>query len=249
MSLDLAPALSIVIPAYNEETRLSGSLGEVADFMAAWPGGAETIIVDDGSRDSTSSIACDFAARRPGVTVLVNKTNRGKGFSIRRGVLEARGENVLLSDADLSTPLGDAHVLLKRLRALGGGIVIGSRGLDSSNVEIRQNVVREGMGRIFNILVRAITNLPYRDTQCGFKLMTLSLTKPIFQKARVDGFSYDVELLYVARRHGIPIDEVPVTWRNSPGSKVGMVSAPILMLRDIIRVVRWERQGLYDADG
>lgn len=248
MSPEPAPALSIVIPAFNEEARLSASFGEVAEFMASWPGGAETILVDDGSRDRTSAIACDFASARTGVTVLVNKTNRGKGYSIRRGVLEARGESVLLTDADLSTPLSEAYRLMKRLRALGGGIVIGSRGLSDSNIVVHQNPMRESMGRVFNLLVRTITNLPFKDTQCGFKLMTLSLAKPIFSKARIDGFSYDVELLYVARRHGIPIDEVAVTWRNSPGSKVGMVSAPIKMLRDVVRVVQWERQGVYDQE-
>jgi dolichyl-phosphate beta-glucosyltransferase len=242
------PALSIVIPAYNEEQRLAGSLEEVSRFMGSWPGGAETIIVDDGSLDRTAAIACDFAARRPGVRVLVNQRNRGKGYSIRRGFLEARGETVLLSDADLSTPLGEAAKLIQRLEALGGGIVIGSRGLESSNVEVRQNPIREGMGRIFNILVRAITKLPYKDTQCGFKVITMAIGKKIFERARVDGFSYDVELLYVAHQRGIPIDEVPVTWRNAPGSKVGMISAPILMLRDVARVVRWHREGWYDAE-
>lgn len=249
MSPDAPPALSIVIPAYNEEVRLSASLGAIAAFAGSWPGGAETIIVDDGSRDQTSSIACDYASRNPGVTVLVNKANRGKGFSVRRGFLEASGQIVLLSDADLSTPLGEAPELIARLESMGGGIVIGSRGLENSNVEVHQNPIREGMGRVFNLLVRAITNLPFHDTQCGFKVMTRSLAKPIMERAKIDGFAYDVELLYVARQMGVPIDEVPVTWRNAPGSKVGLVSAPILMLRDTIRIVRWHRQGLYDTDG
>ena len=159
-----------------------------------------------------------------------------------------RAKIVLLSDADLSTPLSETHKLLEKLKLLGGGIVIGSRALLDSQVEKRQNPMREGMGRVFNILVKTITNLPFHDTQCGFKLITRSLVRPIFEKARVDGFAYDVELLYVARKHGVPIQEVPVIWRNAEGSKVGMISAPILMLRDVIRVVRWQRQGLYDTE-
>lgn len=248
MSPEPPPALSIVIPAYNEELRLSASLDEIAAFAGAFPGGAETIIVDDGSLDATSTTACDFAATHSRVKVLVNDRNRGKGYSVRRGFMEARGEMVLLTDADLSTPLGESTKLIQRLRSLGGGIVIGSRGLESSKVEIRQNPIREGMGRTFNVLVRTITKLPYKDTQCGFKIMTRVLAKPIFERARIDGFAYDVELLYVARKMGVPIDEIPVIWRNAPGSKVGILSAPLLMLRDVARIVRWYRQGVYDTD-
>jgi len=242
-----APALTLVIPAYNEEVRLAGSLDAVTDFASTFPGGAEVIIVDDGSKDRTASIACEYAGRQPGVKVLVNDRNRGKGYSIRRGVLEAQGEMVLLSDADLSTPLTETPRLMERLKAIGGGIIIGSRGMGDSRVEVHQNLIRETMGRVFNLLVRTITRLPFHDTQCGFKLMTREFVLPIFKRARVERFSYDVEILYVAFRKGIPIQEMPVTWRNAPGSKVGILSAPLEMLRDVVRVVYWYRQGWYDA--
>ena len=243
-----APALSLVIPAYNEEVRLGGSLESVGAFASSWPGGCEVIIVDDGSRDRTAAIATEFASKRPGTRILLNDVNRGKGYSIRRGVLEARGVNVLVSDADLSTPLSEAVKLIGRLESLGQGIVVGSRALASSNVEIHQNVIRETMGRVFNVLVRSITRLPFRDTQCGFKAMTRSVVTPIFRRARVDRFSWDVEILYVAHRRGIPIEEIPVTWRNAPGSKVGILSAPLNMLLDVARIRRRYRQGWYDAD-
>jgi len=242
-----SPALTLVIPAYNEEVRLAGSLDEVTRFASTHPGGAEVIIVDDGSGDGTAAIARAYAGRQPGVRVLVNERNRGKGYSIRRGVLESRAETILVCDADLSTPLSEASRLLARLKTLGVGIVIGSRGLGESKVEVHQNRIRETMGRVFNLLVRALTKLPFHDTQCGFKLMSRSAVLPIFKRARVDRFSYDVEILYVAHRKGIAIEEVPVIWRNAPGSKVGILSAPLEMLRDVLRVLYWYRQGWYDV--
>jgi dolichyl-phosphate beta-glucosyltransferase len=243
----VSAGLTLIIPAYNEEVRLAGSLDAVRAFATSHPGGCEVILVDDGSRDRTPGIARDFASALPGARVLVNDRNRGKGYSIRRGVLEAKGRDILVSDADLSTPLGDAAKLLARLRAMGEGIVIGSRGLRTSNVEVHQNALRELMGRTFNLVVRTMTGLPFRDTQCGFKVMTRSVVLPIFSRARVDRFSWDVEILYVARKRGVKIEEVPVTWRNAPGSKVGILSAPIEMLRDVIRIRSWYRQGVYDA--
>ncbi|MBI3449052.1 MAG: glycosyltransferase family 2 protein [Acidobacteria bacterium] len=241
-----APALSLVIPAYNEEVRLSGSLDAVARFASSYPAGCEVILVDDGSSDRTAEIARGFAAKHRLSRVLVNERNRGKGYSIRRGVLDATGDTILISDADLSTPLTEAAKLLERLKAMGEGIAIGSRGLAGSNVEIRQNALRELMGRTFNLVVRSMTGLPFRDTQCGFKAMSRRIAEPIFRRARVDRFSWDVEILYVARKRGVKIEEIPVTWRNAPGSKVGILSAPIEMLRDVIRIRRWYRQGVYD---
>jgi len=244
-----APALSLVIPAFNEETRLPASLDTIAAFASRHPGGCEVILVDDGSRDRTPAIAREFAGKTSSARVLVNERNRGKGYSIRRGVLDARGASILVSDADLSTPLTEAPKLLDRLRAMGEGIVIGSRGLKESNVEVHQNALRELMGRTFNLVVRTMTGLPFSDTQCGFKAFSASVARPIFERARVERFSWDVEILYVARKRGVRIEEIPVTWRNAPGSKVGILSAPIEMLRDVIRIRRWYRQGVYDAPG
>ena len=208
-------------------------------------------MVDDGSGDRTAEVARSaFASPQPSnvqTSVLVNPQNRGKGYSIRRGVLAASGRLALVSDADLSTPIEDAAKLLAALEPAGRGLAIGSRALHESNVEIHQNVLREVMGKVFNRIVRLMTRLPFHDTQCGFKLMARDDVAPIFAKARIDGFSYDVELIYVAVRRGLPVREVGVTWRNAPGSKVGMLSDPLRMLRDVWRVRIWYRQGLYDT--
>ena len=241
------PYLSIVIPAYNEERRIGPTLTAVLAYAAAAPRPIEIIVVDDGSSDATARVAREALGARPDTSVLVNDANRGKGYSIRRGVLAARGQLALVSDADLSTPIDEAERLMTHLTAQGRGLVIGSRALRDSRVEVHQNPARELMGKVFNRIVRLMTGLPFHDTQCGFKLMTRADVAPIFEKARIDGFSYDVELIYVASRRGIPVKEVGVTWRNAPGSKVGMLSDPILMLRDVWRVRRWYEQGLYDA--
>ena len=243
------PYLSIVIPAFNEERRIGPTLTAVLAYAANSPRPIEIIVVDDGSSDGTARVAREALGTRPDTTVLVNDNNRGKGYSIRRGVLAARGELALVSDADLSTPIEEAGRLIAHLTALGRGLVIGSRALRDSRVEVHQNPMRELMGKVFNLVVRMLTGLPFHDTQCGFKLMTRADVTPIFEKARNDGFSYDVELIYVASRRGVPIKEVGVTWRNAPGSKVGMLSDPLRMLRDVWRVRRWYDRGLYDAKG
>ena len=240
------PFLSIVIPAYNEQSRLGPTLAAVLDWARRFPRGAEVIVVDDGSTDATADVA-RRGIESAGVeaTLLVNERNRGKGYSLRRGVLAARGTMVLLSDADLSTPIEQTERLLEHMSRMGRGVVIGSRALKDSNVEVHQNPVREVMGKVFNRAVRLMTGLPFHDTQCGFKLMTREDVTPIFRKARIDGFSYDVELLYVAVRRGLPVAEVGVPWRNAPGSKVGMLTDPLKMLADVMRIRRWYRQGGY----
>jgi len=239
--------LSIVVPAYNEEARLGPSLKSILAWRHRQTFPIEIVVVDDGSADTTARIAREALEGEEAAKVLVNEANRGKGYSIRRGVLEAGGEAVLASDADLSTPIEEVEILLERLRAIGHGLVIGSRGLRSSRVEIHQSPVRELMGKVFNRIVRLMTGLPFHDTQCGFKLMTRADVAPIFSVARIDGFSYDVELLYVAHRRGTPIEEVPVVWRHAPGSKVGLLSDPLRMLRDVWRVRRWYRAGYYET--
>jgi len=242
-----APDLTIVIPAYNEEQRIGPTLESILAHSRKARYGTEIIVVDDGSTDRTFRLAEEILAGTPRTRVLTNGVNRGKGFSIRHGMLEAGGRVGLISDADLSTPIEESDALLLHLETIGHGIVIGSRALSDSRVEVHQNPAREMMGKTFNRMVKSLTGLPFHDTQCGFKLMTLADVLPIFRKARVDGFSWDVELLYVAVRRRVPILEVPVTWRNAPGSKVGILSDPYRMLRDVMRIRRWYRQGVYDA--
>ncbi len=242
-----APHLSIVIPAYDEEQRIGPTLEAILAYTRRVTYPVEILVVDDGSRDRTFALAGEILAGVPVARVVTNGTNRGKGYSIRHGVLEARGTLVLVSDADLSTPIEEVDALLRHLGSLGHGLVIGSRALHDSRVEIHQNAVREMMGKTFNRMVRMLTGLPFHDTQCGFKLMTRADVLPIFRTARVDGFSWDVEILYVAIRRGVPIKEVPVRWRNAPGSKVGILADPWRMLRDVMRIRRWYRQGVYDV--
>ena len=248
------PRLSIVIPAYNEETRIRASLESVLQYLAGHGMEAEVVVVDDGSADRTVTIveqAASAGGRDPRVDLrlLRNGRNRGKGYSIKHGVLMSRGELVLISDADFSTPIDDLPLLMRAVEEERNGIAIGSRGLRASRVEKRQAAWRETMGRIFNALVRLLTGLPFRDTQCGFKLMRRDEILPLFRAARVERFAYDVEILYLARKAGIRVAEVPVRWRDAAGSKVNAVLDPFDMLKDIVRVRVRDRLGRYGAIG
>ena len=206
-----APALSVVIPAFNEEQRLPPTLARLRRYLDARGGSYELVVVDDGSSDATAERA--RAAGDDVVRVLVNERNRGKGYSVKRGMLAAHGSLRLMTDADLSTPIED----LPRLEAAvaqGHGIAIGSRAVLGANVEVHQGGLREGAGRAFNLLVRALALPRLQDTQCGFKLFTAAAAQAAFERARLDGFAFDVEALFLAQRAGMRIAEVPVTWRN-----------------------------------
>ena len=240
--------LSVIIPAYNEESRIERSLVAAADYLAAFPEPVELVVVDDGSRDGTAAVVERFAAAaapRLGVRLLRNGRNRGKGYSLKHGVLLSAGEYLLLSDADFSTPIEELPRLLRPVREEGCGIAIGSRALPASRLEVRQPAWRETMGKCFNLLVRMLTGLPFADTQCGFKVMRRSQVAPLFRAARVERFAYDVEILYLARKAGVKVVEVPVTWRNAAGSKVSPVRDSFDMLLDIARVVWRDRRGRY----
>jgi dolichyl-phosphate beta-glucosyltransferase len=212
------PFLSIVIPAFNEEDRLVLSLGKIGSYLDAAGIDAEILVVDDGSKDRTAELATKALGGRRG-RVVANGENRGKGYSVRHGVLEARGRFVLVTDADLSTSIEDHAKLAEVMRDRDLDVVIGSRALPDSNVEIRQNLLRQTMGRSFNVIIRSLTGLPFRDTQCGFKLLDRERVKPLVEKMVVDGFACDVELLFLCARFGLSVADVPVTWRNATGSK------------------------------
>lgn len=238
------PHLTVVVPAFNEERRLGATLARIAGYVNSNALDAEILVVDDGSADTTAQVAAEGLRGSRG-RVLRNAGNRGKGYSVRRGVLEAAGRWVLLTDADLSSPIEEHAVLAAAVRDLDSDVAIGSRGVDPSKVEIRQNLVRQGMGKTFNFAIRAMTGLPFRDTQCGFKLMDRSRVRPIFETMVVDRFAFDVEFLFLCQRFGLRVREVPVVWRNAPGSKVSMFRDPLNMLLDVARV-RWRfRRGLY----
>lgn len=206
---------------------------------------AEIVIVDDGSTDRTAQISEEFLRGRPG-RVLRQPENQGKGAAVRRGVLEAAGRWVLITDADLSTPIEEHAKLAAIARDEDLDIVFGSRGLPESRVEIRQNFFRQLLGKIFNRILRLTTGLPYRDTQCGFKLLDRQRVGSLFERMVVDHFACDVELLFLAQRYGLSAKEVPVIWRNSQRSTVNLLTAPPRMLLDLVRV-RWRfRRGLYN---
>ncbi len=228
------PALSIVIPAYNEAKRLPQSLARVLEYLRRRGGTWEVLVVDDGSSDGTAERAREIGG--DAITVLSNPGNRGKGYAVRHGMLKARGARRLMTDADLSTPIEE----IERLEACltdGCTVAIASRALPGSNIEVRQPWYRENMGRVFNLLVRVLILPGLRDTQCGFKLFTAEAAQEAFAAARLDGFSFDVEALYIARRRGRRIAEVPVTWRNDEATHVGSLKGFLAFL-DLVRI-RW----------
>jgi dolichyl-phosphate beta-glucosyltransferase len=241
------PFLSIVVPAYDEEQRLAASLGKIASYVDASRLDAEIIVVDDGSKDGTAELAEKALSGRRG-RVVRNGENRGKGYSVRRGVLEAKGRFVLLTDADLSTPIEEHGKLAAVIRDRDLDVVIGSRALPGSDIQVRQSRIRQSMGRSFNVVIRALTGLPFRDTQCGFKLMDRERVAPLFEKMVVDRFAFDVELLFLCERFGLSVADVPIIWRNATGSKVSLLGDPLNMIVDVLRV-RWRfRRGLYNPE-
>jgi len=216
-----AASISIVIPAYNEEKRLPATLETVLAYVRGkqFPF-AEILLVDDGSEDGTVGLAEKWQRDHPSIRLLKNPGNRGKGYSIRHGMLEARGEWILFTDADLSSPVTELDKLFAAAAEAGAEIAIGSRALDRSLVGVHQSAFREFSGRLFNVVMRMLTGLPFRDTQCGFKLFRADAARAIFSRQRLDGFSFDVEDLVIAKALRLPAVEVPVIWNNVEGTKV-----------------------------
>jgi dolichyl-phosphate beta-glucosyltransferase len=232
------PLLSVVIPAYNEARRLPPTLEKVQRHLAGRP--HEILVVDDGSDDDTAQ-----RAAAAGVQVLRNPGNRGKGYSVRHGMLAARGAHRLMTDADLSTPIEELDRLLAKMDE-GYDVVIASRALPESNVEVRQPWYRENTGRLFNLCVRLLALPGLQDTQCGFKLFSAAAAEQAFAASRLDGFSFDVEALFVARRRGFRIAEVPVTWRNDEATRVDTFKGAVAFL-DLARIRVNDARGAYDV--
>lgn len=241
--------LSIVIPAFNEEKRLAETLEKIWSYLQKKNLDSEIIVVDDGSSDQTAEIAKQFERMHEECHLIRNDENKGKGFSFRRGFLNSRGNFVLLTDSDLSAPIEEYEYLMQVSRSGDYDLVIGSRSLDESRIEIKQPFVRRLMGKIFNYSVKLITGLPFKDTQCGFKLLARERLKPIIELMRVDRFSYDVELIFLAWKFGLRVKEAPIVWRDSPKSKVKMGKDSLNMLMDIIRIKRNYKKGLYGKQG
>jgi glycosyltransferase involved in cell wall biosynthesis len=246
LQMNLHPLdLSIVIPAYNEEHRLPKTLDRISIYLKQNTLRAEVVVVDDGSSDSTARLAASFRDRFTNLRMLSNGRNRGKGFSVRRGMLEAQGEITLFTDADLSTPIDEADKLLAALREHGYDAAIGSRALDRSLIEIHQSAVREQAGMLFNFFVRWILGIDFSDTQCGFKAFRTDRARIIFEQQRMERFGFDPEILFLANRHHLRVAEVPVRWSHDSATKVNVFADGIRMFFELL-VIRWNAlRGMY----
>jgi dolichyl-phosphate beta-glucosyltransferase len=233
---DSAPELSIIVPAFNEESRLPATLEKIACYIEREQKNIEVVVVDDGSTDCTAAVAESFHGKIAQLRVLSNGANKGKGFSVRHGSLEARGDITLFTDADLSAPIEEANKLLAALK--DHDVAIGSRAVDRNLIEVHESVFREFAGIIFNRIVRIILRLPFVDTQCGFKAFRRERCRVIFEQQTIERFGFDPELLYLARHHGLSIVEVPVRWAHSPATKVSMMRDSVQMFLDVV-IIRW----------
>jgi dolichyl-phosphate beta-glucosyltransferase len=237
---------SIVIPAYNEEERLRPTLESVLAYVHQQDWDAEIIVVDDGSFDNTAKLVQEFVERDPMVRLLENPDNRGKGYSVASGMLHARGEFLVFSDADLSSPIEELPKLLRELTK-GADIAIGSRWLQTELQTQRQSPSRQFLGRVFNRLLRIIWNLQLKDTQCGFKAFTRRAARAIFPLQRIERWGFDPEILFLAKKFGFGVAEVPVRWADKLGTRIEPLTDGLRMLQEMIRIRYYSLMGKYDA--
>ncbi|HYV82784.1 MAG TPA: dolichyl-phosphate beta-glucosyltransferase [Pyrinomonadaceae bacterium] len=245
----MSASLSVVIPAYNEVARLGNTLRAVVGYLQEnFPDG-ELIVVDDGSADETADLARtvfqDSGDLR--TSVISYKSNLGKGRAVRLGLLAARGDVALFSDADLSTPIAEAPKLVEPIVNGQYDVTFGSRALDRQLIGVHQSWRREQGGRVFNLVVRLATGLPFWDTQCGFKAFRMSACRPLIEAATVDRFGFDVELLYLAFRAGLNLKEIPVRWDHNEGSKVTLFTDSFKMVNEVNLIRQQARRGVYDS--
>jgi dolichyl-phosphate beta-glucosyltransferase len=245
----MSASLSVVIPAYNEAARLGKTLREVVDYLRQnFPDG-EIIVVDDGSSDETADLARTVFqdSGRLRTSVISYKSNLGKGRAVRLGLLAARSDVALFSDADLSTPITEAPKLVDPIVNEQYDVTFGSRALDRRLIGVHQSWRREQGGRVFNLVVRLATGMPFWDTQCGFKAFRMSACRPLIEAATIDRFGFDVELLFVAFRAGLNLKEVPVRWDHNEGSKVTLFSDSFKMVNEVNLIRQQARRGVYDS--
>ena len=228
---------SIVIPAYNESDRIRPTLDEIIRHAQEQKWDAEILVVDDGSRDDTAEIVRAYSREHPQIQLIQNPGNRGKGFSVRNGMLHARGDICLFTDADLSSPIAEAKKLFDAIRQ-GADIAIGSRWLRAELQTERQPLYRQAFGRIFNLLLRLVLGLHFVDTQCGFKAFRREAAQRIFPMQKIERWGFDPEILFLARRLGLRTVEVPVIWAHSEGTRLHPFRDGIRMFGDVIRI-RW----------
>lgn len=228
---------SIVIPAFNEEARITRGLDHVLDFVQQQRWSAEIIVVNDGSSDHTPEIVREYAHRHPNVRLLDNPGNRGKGYSVRNGVLHSTGDLVLFTDADLSSPIEESLKLIAQIEK-GADVAIGSRWVRPETMTERQPILRQIAGRFYNRFNRILLGLPYRDTQCGLKAFTKTAAHAVFSRQRIERWGFDPEILFIARRCKYKIAEVPVSWAHDDRSKINPLLDGIKMFFELLRI-RW----------
>jgi len=246
----MACSLSIVIPAYNEEKRIGRGLDAVLTFLADQSYRAEVIVVDDGSKDETASQVSNriaqYASAGHDLRVITNTPNRGKGYSVKRGLSEAVGEIVLFSDADFSSPVTEAPKLIDPIAQGRADVTFGSRALNRDLIGVRQPLLRDFGGRVFNFFMKTITGLKFKDTQCGFKAFRREPALSVFKLQSIERFGFDPEILYIAKKQGLHLLEVPVIWNDSEGTTVSYVSDSVRMFIDLIRIRLNDLAGRYD---
>lgn len=235
-----------MIPAYNEQARLGPSLNRVLHFVRQEAWDAEVIVVDDGSRDRTADIVREYAQGSGIVRLVQNPGNRGKGYSVRNGVLNARGRIILFTDADLSSPIEEAPKLLTELEA-GADLAIGSRWMQSELQTKRQSLARQVLGRVFNLLLRMVLRLDFKDTQCGFKAFRQHAARTVFALQKIERWGFDPEILFLARRAGFKTVEVPVRWGHDNGTRINPVADGSRMVADMLRIRWYSMTGKYSV--
>ncbi len=236
---------SLVIPAYNEGARLAPTLEKVLGYVARQGCDAEVIVVNDGSRDNTADIVRRFAQDHPSLRLVENPGNRGKGYSVRNGMLHARGRVVLFADADLSSPIEEVPKLLQALAA-GADIAIGSRWLQAELQTKRQSLHRQLFGRIFNLLLRITLGLQFKDTQCGFKAFRQRAALTVFPLQKIEGWGFDPEILFLARKFGLKVREVPVVWAHDGGTRINPIADGARMFVEMLRIRWYDLSGKYN---
>lgn len=242
-------SLSVIIPAYNEAARLEKTLRAVVNYLSENAPDGEVIVVDDGSSDQTAGLARQVFQDSKGLrtSVISYKSNLGKGRAVRLGLLAARSDVALFSDADLSTPITEAPKLVEPIVNGQSDVTFGSRALDRQLIGVHQSWRREQGGRVFNLVVRVATGMPFWDTQCGFKAFRMSVCRPLIEAATIDRFGFDVELLYLAFRAGLNLKEIPVRWDHNEGSKITLFTDSFKMVNEVNLIRQQARRGVYDS--
>ena len=240
--------LSIIVPAYNEETRLGDSIGKILAYLKQGNPNGELIVVDDGSNDKTFEVAERACSVFPEIKsqVIRYETNRGKGYAVKTGLLAATADIALFSDADLSTPIEETPKLIEPIRRGDFDVTFGSRALDRSLIGTHQPWRREQGGKVFNFIVKTLTGLPFWDTQCGFKAFDMTKFRPLLDVMQIERFGFDVEFLYVANYRGLKLKEIPVRWNHCDGTKVSVFRDSQRMFNEVRQIRRNAKKGIYD---